>query len=242
MYPAQASGRQLGREEWQIALACQPHALTGCGQAAATQASHGQTLPDKLLCMCVRDVFKPQASGICLASRVESVFVQRNEKVLVSPEAELATVRSILSEDAGSNCIFAGIHIQLMLAALDLLAILAEWWWGTPCRPCPWPRVSEPELWLSRRTICWSFQCKLHHARVQCGARVKKLVSTINKAMGEVTKNKPRCLAKGSNAIVEVSAEVPLYLELYANVLKLHKFMLRSNSKTVTAGVVTDIL
>ncbi len=58
----------------------------------------------------------------------------------------------------------------------------------------------------------------------------------------QVIKRRPRCLAKNCNAVVELSLEQPICMELYAEVKELGRFMLRSVGKTVAAGLVTDIL
>ena len=67
--------------------------------------------------MSVSDVFKPQSAGVCVAGRIESGFVQRDDRVLLAPSAEVATVKAVMADEGavGSLAAFAGDHVQLVL-------------------------------------------------------------------------------------------------------------------------------
>ena len=86
------------------------------------------------------------------------------------------------------------------------------------------------------------FPVVLHYGPAQTQASIRKLVATVDKATGEVTKRKPRCLAKNCNAVVEIATEAPVCLELYSTVKELGRFMLRSGGKTIAAGLVTELM
>ena len=90
--------------------------------------------------------------------------------------------------------------------------------------------------------ITKGYQCILHYGSVQVAASVKKILGLLDKSTGEVAQNvkKPRLLTKGNNAMVEVSTEVPVCLDLYTNVKELGRFMLRTGGKTIAAGMVTE--
>ena len=76
--------------------------------------------------MAASDVFKPNtASGIALAGRIESGFVMVNDKVLVQPLNEIATVKGIENAEGASivgGIAFAGEHVSLILASIDATA------------------------------------------------------------------------------------------------------------------------
>ena len=90
--------------------------------------------------------------------------------------------------------------------------------------------------------ITKGYTCILHHGSVQAAASVKKLIGLLDKATGEVALNtkKPRLLTKGNNAMVEITTETPVCLDLYSNSKELGRFMLRTGGKTIAAGMVTD--
>ena len=90
--------------------------------------------------------------------------------------------------------------------------------------------------------ITKGYTCILHHGSVQAAATVKKLLGLLDKATGEVAQNtkKPRLLTKGNNAMVEISTEMPICVDLYSNSKELGRFMLRTGGKTIAAGMVTD--
>jgi translation elongation factor EF-1alpha len=56
---------------------------------------------------------------------------------------------------------------------------------------------------------------------------------------GEVTQRKPRMLPHRSTAIVDIKLERALCLELFSDYEQFGRFMLRANSKTVAAGMIT---
>ena len=65
-----------------------------------------------------------QSTGFCISGRVESGFVQREDKVLVSPLNQLATVRSVLtSEELTVNTAFAGDQVSLVLQGPEMNSV-----------------------------------------------------------------------------------------------------------------------
>lgn len=90
--------------------------------------------------------------------------------------------------------------------------------------------------------ITKGYTCILHYGSVQVAASVKKLLGLLDKSTGEVAVNtkRPRLLTKGNNAMIEISTEVPVCLDLYTNVKELGRFMLRTGGKTIAGGMVVE--
>ena len=90
--------------------------------------------------------------------------------------------------------------------------------------------------------ITKGYTCILHYGSVQVSASVKKIVGLLDKATGEVAQNvkKPRFLTKGNHAVIEITTEVPVCLDLFSNVKELGRFMLRTGGKTIAAGMVSE--
>lgn len=54
-------------------------------------------------------------------------------------------------------------------------------------------------------------------------------------------KKKPRCLPKNSSAIIEITMQNPICVELYKDIKQLGRVMLRVEGTTIAAGLVTKI-
>lgn len=86
-------------------------------------------LIEKPFRMAASDVFKPNTgSGLAVAGRIESGFVMANDKVLVQPLNEIATVKTIESAEGVpimEGISFAGEHVSLILASIDATAAVS---------------------------------------------------------------------------------------------------------------------
>ena len=91
---------------------------------AIDQLKPPQRLIERPFRMAASDVFKPNTgSGIAVAGRIESGFVMANDKVMVQPLNEIATVKSIENAEGiplGDRIAFAGEHVSLVLASIEL--------------------------------------------------------------------------------------------------------------------------
>jgi elongation factor 1 alpha-like protein len=96
-------------------------------------------------------------------------------------------------------------------------------------------------LYKEARFIIY-LQVIIHYLSVNEPAIVTKLISILHKGSGEILKKKPRCLAKNSTALIQLTISRPVCMELYQDCRELGRFMLRSGGSTIAAGVVTKIL
>lgn len=84
-------------------------------------------LIEKPFRMAASDVFKPNTgSGIAVAGRVEVGLVMVNDKVLVQPLNEIATVKSLENAEGVpifEGIAFAGEHVSLVLTGVDGTAV-----------------------------------------------------------------------------------------------------------------------
>ncbi len=228
-----------------------PHLSSWHGGGTLVDAVDGFRPPerqvDRPFRLSISDVFRPlSGSGFSVAGRVESGYVQREDKVLLVPLNEVAAVKSVSVEALpdGAQCAFAGDQVVLTLTGPDQASVAPG---NVACDPAQ-PVVSVRRfrarvvIFNAEVPITKGFPCVLHYGCVQAQASIRKLVSVINKSTGEVTKSRPRCLTRNCNAVVEVSTDSPVCLELYSSVKELGRFMLRSGGKTIAAGLVTDLL
>ena len=198
--------------------------------------------------MSVSDIFKPTAAaggGLCVAGRIETGYVQKNDTVVIAPLNEMATVKNVAMDSlvgSGNNNGFAGDHVSLTLTGVDQTLSQGM----IVCDPANPVKVSKHfaakvVVLNIDLPITKGFNCVLHHAGVTEAAIIKKLVAQLSKSTGEVTKKKPRVLAENSRALVEISTDNLICLESYAESKELGRFMLRVGGKTIAAGMVTDI-
>lgn len=73
-------------------------------------------------------------------------------------------------------------------------------------------------------------------------AVITKLISQLHRGSGEVVKRHPRCLPKNTSAVVEITLNRPVSIELYRDVKELGRFMLRCSGVTIAAGLVNKVI
>ena len=81
----------------------------------------------------------------------------------------------------------------------------------------------------------------LHQQSLIEPAVITKLIAQLHRSSGDVVKKKPRCLQKNSSAIVEITTQRPICMELYRDIKELGRVMLRVGGTTIAAGLVTKI-
>jgi len=82
----------------------------------------------------------------------------------------------------------------------------------------------------------------MHQQSLIQPAIITKLIAQLHRSTGDVIKKRPRCLPKNSSAIIEVTTQTPVCMELYKDVKQLGRVMLRLEGTTVAAGLITKIL
>ena len=85
-------------------------------------------------------------------------------------------------------------------------------------------------------------QVSVHvHAAVEAG-QISRLVSVLNPKTGEVMKARPRALSKGQTAVLEITVNRQLCLELYTDFRALGRIAIRDGGRTIAVGVVTSLV
>ena len=122
---------------------------------------------DKPFRMAASDVFKPTTgAGMAVAGRIESGFVMANDKVLVQPMNELATVKSIETAEGITlvdGIAFAGEHVSLVLTSIDATAVGAGSVIVDPTAPLPVTKLFRAKVctYLRRKFIIPFFPVKM---------------------------------------------------------------------------------
>eukprot|EP00095_Tigriopus_kingsejongensis_P001730 maker-scaffold514_size150699-snap-gene-0.26 protein:Tk01730 transcript:maker-scaffold514_size150699-snap-gene-0.26-mRNA-1 annotation:"GG14552" len=200
-------------------------------------------LVDQPFRMFISDIYKGQSSGICCAGRIEAGFVLKEDKVLILPLQEVATVKGIIQGDMPTTAAYAGDHCALVLSGPDMASLATGMVLSDPQDPIPMTKRFEARIVIFNidLPITKGYTAVLHYGSVQVQAVIKKLLAVIDKSNGSVVKSKPRCLVRNCNAIVEIVLDSPICMEEYAKIKELGRFMLRNGGKTIAAGLVNHI-
>eukprot|EP00043_Microstomoeca_roanoka_P000824 m.29349 g.29349 ORF g.29349 m.29349 type:complete len:603 (-) comp10520_c0_seq4:119-1927(-) len=199
----------------------------------------------KPLRMTISDVFRvPGLSSLHVATRVITGCVHEGDTVVVLPNFEYGTVKQVQIGEEKMKAAFGGESCVLALAGVDENLIRAGNVISHPDEEPPLATrirckivVFETQVPLLNGT-----QFTLHHQQEDLPARIKTIVSQIDRRTGEVIKKKPRCLTKNMVGIVDLALESPVCIEPYETAKDLGRVTLRQGGRTVAAGIVEKVL
>jgi len=199
---------------------------------------------DKPFRLSISDIFKGQSAGFSVTGRVESGFVTKDDKVLISPLNEVCSVKNVLVDQVPGWTGFAGDHVTMGLVGPDMSSLTAGMVLSDPANPVPVSARFQARVVVFNIDvpITKGYPVVMHYGCVSEQAVVKKLVSLLNKTTGEVVKSKPRVLTGNCSAVVEVVVSKPIPVELYRNNRELGRFMLRTGGHTIAAGMITALM
>ena len=193
--------------------------------------------------MSVADVFRSGSSGITLAGKVESGSLILNEKLTLVPLGEAVTVRSISVHGEEAKIARAGDNVEVSVTGVSDPALLNS---GQMLCPIDSPvrMVTSFEVQLLTLDIkiplIQGTQVEVHAQTQDVAGHISLLKSTGKKDPFE--KKAPRQVTKNSVAIVVVTVETALPLELYSDLRALGRVLLRRQGATIAVGVVTQLL
>ncbi|XP_078043335.1 translation elongation factor EF-1alpha (GTPase) HBS1 isoform X2 [Augochlora pura] len=193
--------------------------------------------------LSVNDIFKGTGSGFCVSGHVETGMVSVGDKILVLPRNEMAVVKGLQVDESSMTNVFAGDHVVLTLSGLEQQNVGIGDIICNPQYPIPVTTCFQAHVvvFAVKIPIVKGLPVVMHQQSLVQPAVITKLVSQINRTTGEVTKKKPRCLPKNSSAIIEITTQNPVCMELYKDIKELGRVMLRVEGTTVATGLVTKI-
>jgi len=199
---------------------------------------------DKPFRLSIADIFKGQAAGFSVAGRVESGFVTKDDKVLISPLNEVGVVKSVVVDCVPGWQGFAGDHVTIGMVGPDITSLAPGMVLSDPGNPVTVTARFQARIVVFNIDvpITKGYPVVMHYGCVSEQATVRKLVSLLHKTTGEVVKAKPRVLTGNCSAVVELNVGKPIPVELYRTNRELGRFMLRTGGHTIAAGMVTELL
>lgn len=200
---------------------------------------------DKPLRLTISDIFKGTVSGgLCIAGRIETGVLAPNDKVLVCPLKEVATVKSVSIDDSTKLAVFAGDHATVSLSGVDVANIAVGHVLSDIVHPVAIATRIQARIVVFnvRVPITIGTPVLLHHHSLVEAATIAKLTAQLHKQTGEVVKKSPRCLGNNTCALVVIETTRPICVERYADCKELGRVMLRIGGVTVAAGLITKVL
>ncbi|XP_076378952.1 translation elongation factor EF-1alpha (GTPase) HBS1 isoform X1 [Megalopta genalis] len=193
--------------------------------------------------LSVNDVFKGTGSGFCVSGHVETGMASVGDKILVLPGNEMAVVKGLQVDETSTTNVFAGDHVVLTLSGLEQQNVGIGDIICNPQYPIPVTTCFQAHVvvFAVKIPIVKGLPVVMHQQSLVQPAVITKLVAQLHRTTGEITKKKPRCLPKNSSAIIEITTQNPVCMELYKDIKELGRVMLRVEGTTVATGLVTKI-
>ncbi|KAL3285327.1 hypothetical protein HHI36_019436 [Cryptolaemus montrouzieri] len=194
--------------------------------------------------LSINDIFKGIGSAFCISGKVETGALNVGDKVLICPNKETATVKSLAIDELSQAVVFAGDQATVTLSGIDMQNVSVGNILCDPQDPVQVTSKFEARIVVFNIRVPITKGCNvvLHHQSLEEPAVICKLVAELNKSTGEQIKKHPRFLQKNTSAIVEVQMSKLIALELYSECKELGRVMLRQSGVTIAAGLVTRII
>ncbi|KAK6507867.1 Hsp70 suppressor, GTPase facilitates ribosomal subunit dissociation [Arthrobotrys musiformis] len=187
---------------------------------------------EKPLRMTIADVYRGGVTNpVTISGRIEIGNIQVGDTIIAVPGDEKATVKGIEVDNQAADWAVAGNNVQLHLANIEMEYLKIG---DVICQAdSPLVPLKEFEAKILAFESLTPMMIDIHRGRLNASGRITKLVATLDKGNGSVTKKKPRHIGPGSLAVVNIAVTgAPLPLE------KGSKIVLRADGLTVAAGVV----
>eukprot|EP01091_Cochliopodium_minus_P013502 TRINITY_DN4369_c0_g1_i1.p1 TRINITY_DN4369_c0_g1~~TRINITY_DN4369_c0_g1_i1.p1 ORF type:complete len:663 (-),score=194.02 TRINITY_DN4369_c0_g1_i1:1556-3544(-) len=198
---------------------------------------------DKPFRLSIDDTYKSQnLKGSIVIGKVVSGIVTVGDNLLLMPSTEKGIVKSITLHSQSVQYAKAGQSVEMNIQNIDPELILKG---NILCDPGnPIMRYSKftakIKLFKDAKPVLKGAKMVLHHHIMNVPVTLFKLVALLDKN-GNVTQNNPRGITKNNLAVVEIISDKPLCLELFSENKFFGRFLLRDQSSTVAAGLVTQL-
>ncbi|CAI5439872.1 unnamed protein product [Caenorhabditis angaria] len=194
----------------------------------------------------VSDVLKVQSAQLILSGKIESGEIEKDDKVYIMPSVTAATVKACSNTISNTEQCLAGDHVLLTLAgtfepdSIQTGSVVVR---AGPDTLIPARRFLVRLVVFDILTpIIKGSTAELYAHSICVSCTFSKLNHSINKSNGEILKLKPRFLAKGTSAIVEIETDQDVAIEPFTKCRSLGRVTFRSGGKTIAAGIVENVL
>lgn len=191
----------------------------------------------------INDIFKGTGSGFCVSGHVETGMISLGDKILILPRNETAVIKSLQIDEISITNAFAGDQVSLTLSGIDQQNVGIGDIICNPQNPVPVTLCFQAHIvvFTVKVPIVKGLPIVIHQQSLVQPGVITKLIAQLHRTTSEMVKKKPRCLPKNSSAIIEITMQNPICMELYKDIKQLGRVMLRVEGTTIAAGLVTKI-
>lgn len=191
----------------------------------------------------INDIFKGTGSGFCVSGHVETGMISLGDKILILPRNETAVIKSLQIDEISITNAFAGDQVSLTLSGIDQQNVGIGDIICNPQNPVPVTLCFQAHIvvFTVKVPIVKGLPIVIHQQSLVQPGVITKLIAQLHRTTSEMIKKKPRCLPKNSSAIIEITMQNPICMELYKDIKQLGRVMLRVEGTTIAAGLVTKI-
>ncbi|PLB55608.1 elongation factor 1 alpha [Aspergillus steynii IBT 23096] len=185
---------------------------------------------EKPLRMTIGDVFRGSVQNpLSISGRLDAGSLQMGDQILTMPSGEKATIRSLEVDGEPSDWAVAGQNVVLNLVNIDPIHLRSG---DVICRPSsPISNITTFTTKVLAFDHLMPSMVDIHRGRLHVPGRISKLVATLDKGSGAVVKKRPKVIAPGTVARIEVEMDRAVPLEAPTRIV------LRAGGDTVAAGL-----
>eukprot|EP01089_Gocevia_fonbrunei_P015809 TRINITY_DN4735_c0_g1_i1.p1 TRINITY_DN4735_c0_g1~~TRINITY_DN4735_c0_g1_i1.p1 ORF type:complete len:333 (-),score=37.10 TRINITY_DN4735_c0_g1_i1:60-1058(-) len=193
--------------------------------------------------LSITDVYKSPTLGVALGGKIETGVVGVGDKLLVMPLNEICTVKGILTHQKTTKYAVAGDNVDIGTVGQEISFFRVGNYLCDPQHPIKVTKKFRAQILIFATVLPLTkgYQFVLHTQSTSEPAVLSRLISVLDKTSGEVQLRRPRVLGEKQTAMVEITTQHALCLELYADYRKLGSITLRDQGQTIAAGLVTHI-
>ncbi|KAF1320878.1 Translation elongation factor tu, partial [Globisporangium splendens] len=194
--------------------------------------------------MCVSDVSKSMVLGQTVSGRVYAGAAAVGNSFLLMPVGLPLTVKGIEQNGKSVQFARAGDTIDMGVTGIDPSALSTGSILCSIPSPVRLARRFEAKIMTMPAVevpLVKGTCVTIHIHNVDEPVNITRLISILSKT-GEVEKRKPRCITRERSAVVQITCNRPICLEVFSNYRQLGRFTLRDRGTTLAAGIITEII
>ncbi|OQR95724.1 translation elongation factor 1-alpha [Thraustotheca clavata] len=194
--------------------------------------------------MGISDISKSMSLGQTVSGRIYTGAVSTGDMLLLMPGGLRLSVKGMEQNGGSITMASAGDNVDLGITGIDPSALSVGNILCSIVAPIKLVRRFEAQIMTMPAVevpLVKGAYMTFHIHSIDEPVNITRLVSILKKS-GEVEKKKPRCITRNCSAVVQITCQRPICLELFADFRQLGRFTLRDRGSTLAAGIVTDIL
>uniref|UniRef100_A0A7S4KQT6 Tr-type G domain-containing protein n=1 Tax=Paramoeba aestuarina TaxID=180227 RepID=A0A7S4KQT6_9EUKA len=203
--------------------------------------------------MSISDVYSEISTGLTVTGKVESGFVMADDNLMIVPSKEIVKVKAVRILGDMVDFASAGTNVELSLKGVDISLLHVGAVLCDPENPIRTTRrfgATIQTFDLGQFGVIRPGHEVVVHLNniVEAGCLGKRLMvhdlSDGGKGKGKnepQQKRRAKILGSKQTASVRIDLKKPICLELFSEFRQLGRFTIRSEGRTVAAGIVTEI-